>query len=39
LGRLGKNALSAAPALQAALNDPDDGVREAAATALKQISN
>jgi HEAT repeat protein len=39
LGRLGKNALSAAPALQAALKDPDDGVREAAATALKQISN
>ncbi len=37
LGRLGEGAGSAAPALQAALQDPDNGVRQAAATALKQI--
>jgi HEAT repeat protein len=38
LGRFGAEAAAAVPALQAALNDPDEGVRSFAATALALIA-
>jgi HEAT repeat protein len=37
LGALGASARAAVPALRAALDDPDAGVRDAAAQALKRI--
>jgi len=37
LGALGASARAAVPALRAALDDPDAGVREAAAQALARI--
>ena len=37
LGALGSSARAAVPALRAALDDPDAGVREAAAQALQRI--
>jgi hypothetical protein len=38
LGRFGQDARSALPAISAALNDPEPGVRKFATNALQQIA-